>query len=412
MDEKRKLVFQDRTSLSSYEINELGSLNEQIFNLWLVKRTEFDSFDSRCYSYYLKAFNDAYYVCTTVLLCPAGMLIIPHFLESQVDRPAVVFPMVHLYLSHLTLKSKEIQRFIYQLETKISREQDWGHNFSELQEAVSGYCGSIEPAIFAQRELTEEILSGISWTKITDTFKKEIIEKVVRYYARNKSVWCMMCEAIKKAAISYDYDYGFDEIEQEGWDENGPYIQTVKVPINPYDSEGNEILEPLKRAGVYEFCDNLKEKFDELVLTSVSKNIDPVVFSLTGQTGSDVEKSCFKHLNAFVLSKVKKAIDEECNDNDASLALLEQTLFDHGLLKKINQHLPFLRELLGYGLLPSISCSHQPDIELDRTVGNVRYKFSKMQSGGYKSWDAHSSDRIKCEKIGSILGPTIPYNRP
>jgi len=269
MDEKRKLVYCDKPKLTSFDYNKKGSLNKLIFDSWLVTRTELDAFDAKINLLYLRAFNDAYYICTLALLLPDGSHLAPHSLKSNVETPAVVFPMVHLYLSLLTRKSQGIQLFLKQLETKFKIEKDWGQNYRELQQVVCDFKYGIEPELFAQRVLTKDILSATNWEQLTNTFNKKRIETIVRYYARKNEEWAMMCDAIKDAAIAYDYDYGFEEIEQDGFDdEYGPYTKIVKVPIDPYDHDGNYILEPLKRGGVYDFCDELKQRFDELVLTS------------------------------------------------------------------------------------------------------------------------------------------------
>lgn len=266
MDEIRKLVFENKKRLNDFGIKQTGSLNNLIYYAWLMKRTEIDPFEGKYRDYYLKTFNDAYYVCTLALLLPNGLDLNPSVIMGKIERPSLVFPMVHLYLSRLTVISSGIRCFLDIIETKFKITPDWGQNFYELQKAVSMNEESIDPSIFAQRKLTKEILSKIDWGKVTNEFKKEQIELIVRNYARNNKDWNLMCEAIKAAAQKYDYDFGFEDYIDEGIDEDGPYTRIVKIPIDPYDIEGNERLEPLKRAGVYQFCDELKERYEELVL--------------------------------------------------------------------------------------------------------------------------------------------------
>ena len=59
MNEARKLIYEDKTSLNDFNIKEPCSLNNVVY-AWLKKRTEIDPFDSKSKGYYLKAFNDAY----------------------------------------------------------------------------------------------------------------------------------------------------------------------------------------------------------------------------------------------------------------------------------------------------------------------------------------------------------------
>ena len=239
MNEARKLIYEDKTSLNDFNIKEPGSLNHLVYYEWLIKRTEIAPFDTKSKRYYLKAFNDAYYICTLAFLLPVGIELNPSTTKNYVERPSIVFPMVHLFLSKLNGGTHGINIFLDNIETECKIELDWGHNLIQLQKAVIGYEGSIDPTTFAQRVLTKDVLSNIKWEELTNTFDKKRIEAVVCIYTRNHENWNMMCEAIKEAAISYDYDYGFEEYEQEVFDEDGPYVQTIKVPINPYDYEGN-----------------------------------------------------------------------------------------------------------------------------------------------------------------------------
>ena len=173
MDEARRLIYRDKNGLRSFATNEITHLNKLIYDSWLTRRTEIDPFDANCSAYYLKAFNDAYYICTTALLLPEGLHLTPYKLKSRVDRPSIVFLMVHLYLSHLTEKSRGINILINQLETKFKKDSHWGVNYSELQEVVCEYKGNIDPVTFAQRKLTKEILSEINWEQLTKKYDKE-----------------------------------------------------------------------------------------------------------------------------------------------------------------------------------------------------------------------------------------------
>ena len=410
MNEARKLMYRDRNDLKSFGVNEIAHLNRLIYDFWLTRRTEIDSFDANCIAYYLKAFNDAYYVCTSALLLPEELFLKPYNISTHVERPSIVFPMAHFYLSHLTEKSRGINIFINQLEAKFKKDTRWGENYSELQEVTCEYKGNIDPATFAQRKLTREILSEINWEQLTNKYDKKNIKTVLRNYARTKEVWTMMCDAIKEAAIAYDYDFGFEDYEQEGVDIDGPYVETIKVPKEPYGWDGEYILEPLKRDGVYEFCDELKQKFDELALTSQPLS-DSTVNLKNGKENPEMENCCFKFYSPFVRERVREAI-KECGSEKAKLALLEVTLYDHGLLKNRNDHTPFLRQLVDWGMLPNISNAEDKEGEFKKTVNGVRTKAKNLESvKGYMDWGENSNDRVFCEALGKILGEEIPYRR-
>lgn len=266
MNEERKLIYEERKSLDDFRIKVQGSLNNLIYYNWLSKKTEIDPFGENYKAKYLKAFNDAYYLCTLTLMSPVGMDINNDYIIKPIEIPSVVFPLVRFYLSRLNGSTLAIKHFLDSIETKCKKEADWGQNYIDLQEALEEYNGSVDASVSAQRKLTKDVLSDIKWHELTSSFEKKRIEIVVKFYARERDAWNLMCEAIKAAAISFDYELGFEEIEQEGWYEDGPYTQIVKVSRDQYDCDGNDLSDPLKRAGVYDFCDKLMDKYDELSL--------------------------------------------------------------------------------------------------------------------------------------------------
>lgn len=408
MDIRRKLVYEDKSSLKDYGVRKADSLNYLVYYGWLKKRSEIDPFDPKAMAYYLRAFNDAYYICTLALMLPKEMELKESVINLYVERPSIVFPMVHLFLSKLSGGTFGIRVLLDDIETKCKRDNDWERNLIQLQESLAGYKDSIEPATFAQRVLTKEFLSTIKWeefAELTNKFDKNRIELVVRNYARTRDHWNLLCEAIKEAAISYDYDFGFEEKEREGWDEDGPYVETAKVARSPYDSEGNEILEPLKRSGVYEFCDELKGRYDELALVSQT-----MFQEASAQADSDNKKSGFKFCNDFVKERVRMAMSV-CNNHKSDLALLEVTLFAHNLLYESNKHKSFLRGLVDWGLLPELSGDENSE-EFRMTLHCIRdkaRKLRKLSNDKYMSWDSKSKDRAKCVEMGKKLGETMKY---
>ena len=283
MNDIRKLIYEEKSSLNAFDVKKHSSLNKRIYDLWLIKRKEIDPFDAKCYDNYLRAFNDAYYVCTLIMLWPIGHDLYLHKILSTVDRPSVVFPMVHLYLSKLPSLTEDISRLLNFINAKYKLNQDWEQNYNDLQKVI-GNNFDIEPNMFAQRSLTPKLLLGINWKELTANFDKGKIKWVVRSFSKNKEVWQMMCKAIKEAAQKYDFDSSFEEYEQDAYDENGcPYTEIVLVPRSQFDSWGNDISNPLKRAGVYDFCDNLMEQHDELSVISQAMVLKSTEGTVTGQ---------------------------------------------------------------------------------------------------------------------------------
>ena len=46
----------------------------------------------------------------------------------------------------------------------------------------------------------------------------------------------------------------------------------LKIQNGAVEIDGNDILEPLKRAGVYQYCDDIMEKYDELSIDATKNN--------------------------------------------------------------------------------------------------------------------------------------------
>lgn len=410
MDIPRELVYEDKTSLDDFGINEEGLLNQVIYDEWLLTRKELRGDDHRI----LKVFNDAYFLCTMAFVKPNIKLKILYCLH-QIEFPSVVVPLVRFYLSGLSSMQKGTKRFWTSLEGVM--EEDWIKNLEALEKVADSYRNGVSKDFFIPRQLTVSLLSGIEWQKVTDDFDTKTIEEVVKTFAKNHDEWCMMVEAIKAAAKQYDYDFGFEEDVYEGCDENGPYEQIIRVPKDPYDYDGNErILEPLKHAGVYQFCDELMEKYAELVVFVPVKDLDKVTMTeqiqrQVGTGGSQidtiVQNSCFKFENDFVKEQVSKVVNDCYQGRQSNLALIEVAFFDHGLLKKRNDHKVFILQLISWGVLNG---GMKKDVQ--RIANGMSYKMSKLPKDGYKTWSNDLlNERKRCEDIADTLGTTIPYQR-
>lgn len=404
MDSYRKLVYKEKMSLNEFEINKDGSLNQLLYDEWLLTRKELRGDNKKI----LKVFNDAYYLCTLAFVKSYNKLNISYAVK-RVDAQSVVLPLTRYYLSCIDNLPRITKQFWKSIESVM--ENDWIQNYNDLEAAVGYNKKKLIPDMFLPRIITKDHLSTLSeidWRNITHDYNKQRIQLIAEIISKDKEEWRMIIEAIKAAAHKYDYDFGFEDYIEEGIDIDGPYTRTLKVPKNPYDSFGNEILEPLKRAGVYQFCDDLIDKYDELA--PKTQPMELLMDSITEPIADIGNKKTFKHVNNYVKERVKRSI-KECTGKKARLALLERTLYDHGQLEDINSHLPFLRQLVDWGMLPNISNADNPDEELKKTVNSIRDKARKLPEEGYKNWTKRTSDKLVCEKIGRILGKTMPYNR-
>lgn len=119
-----------------------------------------------------------------------------------------------------------------------------------------------------------------------------------------------------------------------------------------------------------------------------------------------VEK-CFRFNSDFVIDTVRTVVKEFYSGAYADLALIEVTLFDHGLLKKRNSHTAFLKALVALDFIKIAT-----EQELKGIMYAIADKNRRIPKEGYKDWHIdYTNEKTFCEKIGNKLGPTIPYCR-
>ncbi|UKK55727.1 hypothetical protein [Prevotella communis] len=116
---------------------------------------------------------------------------------------------------------------------------------------------------------------------------------------------------------------------------------------------------------------------------------------------------CFRAPNEFVRQRVCDAVKDCYLGSAAHLALTEIALFDHGLLQKRNSHTAFFKSLVAWGII-----SVNNEDELKRIVRAIADKHKRLPEEGYKEWSKdYTNEKVICENVGKILGPTIPYTR-
>lgn len=128
-----------------------------------------------------------------------------------------------------------------------------------------------------------------------------------------------------------------------------------------------------------------------------------------GNSSSEVPesvKSCFRIANDYVKEQVEAIVNEFYLGEHANLAMIEVTLFDHGQLKKRNEHKTFVRALKDWGILSS-------DIDVAKAASGMASKLrSPFPTEGYKQWDKnYLNERKLCTDIGKKLPDSMKYNR-
>ena len=143
-----------------------------------------------------------------------------------------------------------------------------------------------------------------------------------------------------------------------------------------------------------------------------AKEDDDSVSINTEQGGDDsrmipetVEK-VFRFPSESTRSCIATITNEFYQGSAANLALIERTLFDHGQLKKNNQHKAFVQALVDWGIIDT-------DTDIAKTTAGMSSKLrSPFPQDGYKSWGkAYTNEAETCKRIGEKLPESMKYYR-
>lgn len=124
-------------------------------------------------------------------------------------------------------------------------------------------------------------------------------------------------------------------------------------------------------------------------------------------------KQCYKVINGFIKQQIAAIMQEFYNHKYANLALIEITLYDHGLLYEPNNHKLFVKSLVAWELLFVIDENEERHIVYgisDKYKSHLEKDGDKSYRKGYNEWH-NSNDKIICEKIGMKLGSSMSYQR-
>ena len=165
------------------------------------------------------------------------------YASERCSMPSVVFPIVYLYISKVNAKGFSNTRLLKDIKTGL-KSKGWDNNLNELIKCTEEYVGDLSSSEFAQRELSPELLSKISWYNITDNYTKDSIFYIVRHIAKNEDNWVMILDAIKNAASDYEWNYNQD---LDYWDDEGNWCHDTPKDMSP----------------IYQYIDELKEQYNE-----------------------------------------------------------------------------------------------------------------------------------------------------
>ncbi len=273
----RELIYEDRKDLKEFGVYDDSSLNHLIYEEWLLNLPELNPFKPGLSQRRLKVFNDAYYICTLVLMHPTNEDFVS-YAKERCSIPSVVFPMVYFLISKVKDMNVTNSRLLKDIKTGLKSE-GWEDNLNSLIKITTNYSGSILSIEFAQRKLTSELLSNIKWYKTTGGYEKDDILKIVRYISQSEEDWIMLLDAIKKAAGDYEWEYNQD---LNYVDEEGQWHQSSPKDMSP----------------IYNYCDDLMKQYAEMSIKQESTYL------------SNCIEPAYLHDNTSLIKKNEESINE------------------------------------------------------------------------------------------------------
>ena len=261
MDLQRELIYEDRKRIEEFSVDDMSSINYLLYEDCLPTLTDLQPTESGYLQRTLKAFNDAYYICTLILMHKTN----EDFLSYAYKRcsiPSIVFPMAYFYISKIREKGRYLSRLQKTIKTAIY-EKGWSDNFETIQSLIEKTSENFIPlSVFIPRTITSEILDSIKWYKVTGSYKKEDTLKILKYVAKNQTEWEIMVDAIKNAAKEYEDEYNRD--------------------LDYVDDLGNWCKDrPLCIKSFYSFCDEIRNQYDNyrMPVMSIEQNEEVRILS-------------------------------------------------------------------------------------------------------------------------------------
>ncbi|MBQ2214744.1 MAG: hypothetical protein II416_00485 [Prevotella sp.] len=123
------------------------------------------------------------------------------------------------------------------------------------------------------------------------------------------------------------------------------------------------------------------------------------------ELNNEIENT-FRFPSEFTKEQVGKLVNKFYLGQSVNLALIEIVLFDHGQLKKRNNHTSFIRTLITWGLLPN-------EIDIKKAARCMAAKIkSPFPVNGYMAWDnAFLNDKQMCMNMAKCLPSSMKYIR-
>ena len=190
----RILIYEDKSRLSDYEVDDKRSVDYFLYN---TIKQNYSSIQN-----YTDLFNDAYYICTLILIDDAPY---QHF-DSIADiaagggeekeiRKEAVMGMVYKYLTSIDSS----------MDAKLRRFKEIMHlslNIDAFQELPHLAPIRLPDSTFAPRKITKELLQNVNLRELTDDYSLDVVLQVTALLAKNTIDKMVIIDAVIKSVVN------------------------------------------------------------------------------------------------------------------------------------------------------------------------------------------------------------------
>lgn len=188
----RILIFEDKCQLSDYEIEDNRSVNHLLYNFLNQKYCSIKDKTS--------LFNDAYYICTLILMDDSPHLHFDEFSEiaagsgddKDIHKDAVLCMVFKYLTSIVSSQDAKLRQLTETMELELNTSALIElHNLDQIQ---------LPDSMFAPRKITKELLQNVNLKELTNNYSVEVVLQLTTLLARNTVDKMIILDAVIKSA--------------------------------------------------------------------------------------------------------------------------------------------------------------------------------------------------------------------
>ena len=188
----RILIYEDKGQLSDYEVEDSRSLNHLLYNFL---NQNFGSIQDKT-----SLFNDAYYICTLVLMNDSPHKHFDDFSEiaagsgddKDIHKDAVLCMVFKYLTSIVSSQDAKLRQLTETMELEL--------NVSALLMLYNLDRIQLPDSTFAPRKITKELLQDVNLKELTKDYSIEVVLQLTTLLARNTVDKMIILDAVIKSA--------------------------------------------------------------------------------------------------------------------------------------------------------------------------------------------------------------------